>query len=331
VSAEPIHAHNRLATAIVALIALAAPLSFAPPSAAQPWPQRPVRLILPLPPGSGTDIAGRLFAERLTERWGQPVLVENRQGADGIAAVSAFMTARDNHTLLLSFAGIITINPLVHDKLPYDPARDLVPITPAFDNFLGVAVTALLNVDSLTDLVRVARAQPGKLNWAATPGLPHYILLALQRSAKLDMAQVAYRDFAPAYQDLTTGRLHVAGTGLPTLLPHHRAGTSKIVVVTNRERAPQAPDVPTAAEAGFPELTFEGTVGLYGWRDIPEALRQRISADIRAVATDPGFRARLIMSGVVPRTGTPEEFVAAIEEQRAKIATIHQAGAKPPQ
>jgi tripartite-type tricarboxylate transporter receptor subunit TctC len=297
----------------------------------QTWPQRTVRLILPLPPGSGTDIAGRLFAERLTERWGQAVVVENRQGADGITAVTAFLGARDNHTLLLSFAGVITINPLVHDKLPYDPAQDLVPISPMVDNFLGVSVTPHLNLGTLADLVKAARAQPGKLNWAATPGLPHYILLALQRSARLDMVQVAYRDFAPAYGDLTTGRLHVAATGLPTLVPHHRAGTSRILVVTNRERAPQAPDVPTAAEAGFPELTFEGTVGLYGWRDMPQELRQRISADIRDVAADPAFRTRLVSGGVVPRTGTPEEFVAAIEEQRGKIAAIHQASAKAPQ
>jgi tripartite-type tricarboxylate transporter receptor subunit TctC len=257
--------------------------------------------------------------------------VENRQGADGIAAVTSFLSARDNHTLLLSFAGVITINPLVHDRLPYDPARDLVPVTPMIDNFLAIAATAQLNAGSLRELVAAARAQPGKLNWAATPGLPHYILLALQKAARLDMVQVGYRDFAPAYQDLATGRLHVAGTGLPTLLPHHRAGTSRILMVSNRERAPQAPDVPTAAEAGFPELTFEGTVGLYGWRDIAPELRQRIAADVRTIAADPALRTRLVGAGVVPRAGTPEEFVAAIEEQRSKIAAIHQASAKPSQ
>ena len=321
-----------IANTIIRLaLAIGAASVLAVAAAAQTWPQRPVRVILPLPPGSGTDIAGRLFAERLTERWGQPVVIENRQGADGLAAVTTFLAARDNHTLLLSFAGVITINPLVHDKLPYDPAKDLVPITPMVDNFLGVSVTPHLNVDSLAGLVQAARAQPGKLNWAATPGLPHYILLALQKSAQLDMVQVGYRDFAPAYGDLTTGRLHVAATGVPTLTPHHRAGTGKLVVVTNRERAPQVPDVPTAAEAGFPELTFEGTVGLYGWRDMAEELRHRIAADIRTVAADPAFRARLITGGVVPRTGTPEEFVAAIEEQRGKIAAIHRGSAKPPQ
>ena len=126
----------------------------------------------------------------------------------------------------------------------------------------------MLKVDSLADLVKTAKTQPGKLNWAATPGLPYYVLLALQKYAGIEMVQVAYRDFAPAYQDLNQGRLHVAGTGVPTLVPHHRAGTAKLMFVTNRQRSPQAPDVPTASEAGYPDLTFEGVSGIYGWRDM---------------------------------------------------------------
>lgn len=294
------------------------------------WPQKTVRFIIPLPPGSGTDLAGRLVAERLTERWGQPVVVENRQGADGIPAVSSFLSARDNHTFLLSFAGVITFNALLHERLPYDPATDLVPIAPVIDNFLGVSATALLKVNSLAELVQAARAQPGKLNWAATPGLPYYVLLALQKSAGIDMVQVSYRDFAPAYHDLNQGRLHVAATGVPTLAPHHQAGTAKLLFVTNRDRSPQTPDVPTAAEAGYGELTFEGTVGLYGWRDMPASLKERIATDLNAITGDPAFRARAIAVGTAPRGGTPAAFAAAIEEQRAKIAAIHQASAKSP-
>jgi tripartite-type tricarboxylate transporter receptor subunit TctC len=152
---------------------------------------------------------------------------------------------------------------------------------PVVDNFLGVAATAQLKVDSLAELVRAARAQPGKLNWAATPGLPYYVLLALQRSAGIDMVQVSYRDFAPAYQDLNQGRLHVAATGVPTLAPHHRAGTAKLLFVTNRDRSPQTPDVPTATEAGYAELTFEGTVGLYGWRGMSANLKDRSRSQYR--------------------------------------------------
>jgi len=294
------------------------------------WPQKMVRFIVPLPPGSGMDLSARLVAERLTERWGQPVMVENRQGADGIPAVTTFLTARDHHTFLSSFAGIVTFNHILPERLPYDP-KALLPIAPVVDNFLGVSATAVLKVDTLADLVKAAKARPGKLNWAATPGLPYYVLLALQKYAGIEMVQVAYRDFAPAYQDLNQGRLHVAGTGVPTLVPHHRAGTAKLMFVTNRERAPQAPDVPTASEAGYPDLTFEGVGGIYGWRDTPAEIKQRIVADLRTIIADPAFRARVVSVGTAPRTGTPEQFAAAIEEQRAKIAAIHQATAKPAQ
>ena len=313
-----------------ALVTGAAHAQPSPQTSFPTWPQKTVRFVIPLPPGSGTDLAGRLVAERLTECWGQPVVVENRQGADGIPAVSSFLSARDNHTFLLSFAGVITFNALLHERLPYDPATDLVPIAPVIDNFLGVSATALLKVNSLAELVQAARAQPGKLNWAATPGLPYYVLLALQKSAGIDMVQVSYRDFAPAYQDLNQGRLHVAATGVPTLAPHHQAGTAKLLFVTNRDRSPQTPDVPTAAEAGYGELTFEGTVGLYGWRDMPVSLKERIAADLNAITADPAFRARAIAVGTAPRSGTPAAFAAAIEEQRAKIAAIHQASGKSP-
>jgi tripartite-type tricarboxylate transporter receptor subunit TctC len=295
----------------------------------QPWPLKTVRLILPLPPGSGMDLTARLVAERLTERWGQPVVVENRQGADGIPAVAGFLSARDNHTFLFSFAGIVTFNHLLHDRLPYDP-KELVPVAPVIDNFLGVAASAVLKIETLADLVKAAKAQPGKLNWAATPGLPYYVLIALQKNAGIDMVQVAYRDFAPAYQDLNQGRLHVAGTGVPTLLPHHQAGTARLLFVTNRERSPQAPDVPTAAEAGYPDLTFDGVSGIYGASDTPAEVKARIAADIRAIIADPAFRARVIAVGTAPRLGTPEEFAAAIEEQRARIAAIHQSSDKKP-
>jgi tripartite-type tricarboxylate transporter receptor subunit TctC len=287
-------------------------------------------VILPLPPGSATDLAARLFAQRLAERWGQPVIVENRQGADGIPAVVSFLGARDNHTLLFSFAGLITINPLTHDKLPYDPARDLVPIASAVDNFFGVAASETLKVASLGDFIKLVRAQPGKLNWAATPGLPDYIFAALQKIAGIEMAQVSYRDFAPALQDLGEGRIQVAVTGLSLLLPQVQTGKAKLLMVTNHERAPLAPDVPTANEVGYPELTFDGVVGFYGWRDMPDDLKEHIAADVRAVGADPAVRARIENAGSAVRVGSPAAFAAAIEEQRAKIVAVAGAmGEKP--
>ena len=317
------------ASAAIALFAgLAATPSALAQAQAQPWPQRTVRFIVPLPPGSGMDLSARVVAERLSQKWGQPVVVENRQGADGIPAVTAFFSARDNHTFLFSFGGIVTFNHLLHGKLPYDPS-ELLPIVPVIDNFLGVSVTAMLKVNTLAELIAAAKTQPGKLNYAATPGLPVYVLQALQRATGIELANVPYRDFAPAYQDLNQGRLHVIGTGVPTQVAHHRAGTAKMLFVTNRERSPQVPDVPTAKEAGFPDLTFEGVSGVYGWRGMPAEIRQRVVADVGEIVADPDFRARVLKVGTVPRTGTPEEFAAAIEAQRKQVAAIHAATAKP--
>lgn len=294
----------------------------ATPTSAESWPQRTVRVIVPLPPGTATDLVTRLFAEKLSERWRQPVVVENRQGADGIPAVAGFVAARDDHTLLCSFAGILTINPLVYEKLPYDPVRDLVPVVSLAENFIGIAVSKTLNVNSLDEFVTLARSQPRKLNWAATPAVPLYAFVALQNSTGIEMVQVSYRDFTPALQDVGEGRIQAVATGLALLLPQVQAGKIRLLMVTSRQRSPQAPEVPTASEAGYPELTFDSVVGFYGWRDMPAELKERIAADVRAVATDSVIAARVASSGSALRVGTPAEFAAAIEKQRAQIAAI---------
>jgi tripartite-type tricarboxylate transporter receptor subunit TctC len=286
------------------------------------WPQRSVRIVLPLSAGGATDLAARLFAERLAQRWHQPVIVENRPGVDGIVGVSGFVNARDDHALLFSFAGPITINPLVYDKLPYDPARDLVPIAPAIDNFFCIAVSTTVEVKSVEALIALARAQPGKLNWAATAGLPQYIFAALQKSAQIELTQVPYRDFGPALQDFAQGRLQTLAVGPALVLPQVAAGRARLLMVTNRQRSPLAPEVPTAREAGFPELEFEGVVGFYGWRDMPRELRERVAADVKAAGADPALVQRLRESGVVVRTGGPDELAEAIKAQGTKVHAL---------
>lgn len=313
------------ALALVVIMACAASASRAQSSQAQSWPQTTVKLILPLGPGSATDVTARLYAERLAERWGKPVVVENRPGPDGIVAVAAFVGAHDGHTLLFSIGGPVTINPVSHEKLSYDPARDLVPIAPASDSYLAVAVSASLGVNSIDELIRRAQAEPGKLSWAATPGLPQFIFAGFTKGAGLDMVQVGYRDFSPALQDLAEGRIQVVATGLLPLLPLAQAGKIKLLAVTNRERSSAAPELVTAREIGHPELSADGFQGFFGWRDMPSDLRERIAADVRAVAADPALKQKLAALGQAVRTGTPADFVAMIEEQRAKIAAIAQA------
>ena len=278
-------------------------------------------IIVPLPAGSGTDIAARWCAERLAVRWGKPVIVENRQGSDGIPAVMGVVGARDNHTFLFSFAGVVTINPLIHEKLPYD-VRDLVPIASVADNFLAIGVSATLNVNTLAEFVTLARTQPGKLNWAATPGLPHYVFAAIQKSTGIELVRASYREFGPALADLGEGRIHAVASSISIMAPPVDAGRARMLMVVNRARSPLAPDVPTAAEAGYPELTFDGVVGFYGTRDMPAEIIDRVAADVAAVASDPALAARLASLGSALRVGTTAEFAAAIEDQRAKIAAI---------
>jgi len=313
------------------LVGVAAALAAVPPPArAQGWPQRTVKLIVPLPPGTATDVTARLYGERLSARWGKSVVIENRPGPDAMVAVTSFVSGRDDHTLLFSFGGPITINPVLHEKLPYDPERDLVPIVSASDSFIAVAVTAALGVASMDDLVKRAKAEPGKLNWAATAGLPQFAFAGFQKSAGLDMTKVSYRDFTPAFQDVSEGRISVAATGLVTLLPLARAGKVRLLLVNNRTRSPAAPEIPTASEAGYPELAVDGFQGFFGWRDMPAELRQQIAVDVRAAAADPALGARLSSIGQAVRAGTTDDFVAMIEEQRAKIAAIARAiGLKP--
>ena len=309
---------------ILAILIAAVALPAAAQAQSSAWPNRTVRVITPLGPGSGMDIAARTFAERLSQRWGQAVVVENRQGADGILAVQAMMADRDNHSLLFSFAGLISINPLINDKLPYDPARDVVPVAAALDSTLAVVATASINASTLQEFVALARAEPGKLNWAATTGLPLYVVAALQKSANIDITQIAYRDFAPAFQDFAGGRVHLLATGITLLLPQVASGRGRFLMIPNRDRSPLAPDVPTAREAGFPDLTFDATNGFYGWRDMPEELKNKIAADVRAIASDPAVAERLKATGAVMRPGTPADFAAAIEEQRKKVAAVMQ-------
>jgi tripartite-type tricarboxylate transporter receptor subunit TctC len=311
------HAFHLVAAALVAALALSPA-----PAIAEAWPQRTVRVIVPLPAGSGTDIAARWCAERLAARWGKPVIVENRQGSDGIPAVTGVIGARDNHTFLFSFAGVVTINPLIHEKLPYDPVHDLVPIVSVVDNFLAIGVSATLNVNTLAEFVTLARARPGKLNWAATPGLPHYVFAAIQKSTGIELVRASYREFGPALSDLGEGRIHAVASSISIMTPPVQAGRARMLMVVNRERSPLAPEVPTAAEAGYPELTFDGVVGFYGTRDMPAEIIDRVAADVAAVAADPALAARLASLGSALRVGTTAEFAAAIEEQRAKIAAI---------
>lgn len=286
------------------------------------WPHRTVRIIAPVPAGSGSDFSARLFAERLSQRWGQPVIVENRPGADGVIGVSAFLSTDDDHTLLFAISAVFTVLPITHEKLPYDPVRELVPISPTSDVVLAIAATEKQSIRTLDGLVQTARAQPGKLNWASSPGLPPFVVGGFLKNAKLDLAFISYRDLAPALQDLGEGRIDVFVHALGVIMPQVQAGRARLLAVASEVRVPLAPDVPTVTEAGFPELRMDGVVGFFGKHGMSDTLRDRIASDVRAVANDPGIRERLAAVGQAARPGTAAEFAALLDEHHRRLADL---------
>jgi tripartite-type tricarboxylate transporter receptor subunit TctC len=310
-------------------IGVAAIASVTQGSADALWPRRTVRLIVPFGPGSATDIAGRLYADRLSKRWGQPVIVENRPGGDFIIGVSAFLGSHDDHSLLLATVSPITVNPLLKETLPYDPA-ELAPISLATEVSVAIAVPAGLKAQNLNELIALARARPGELNWAATPGGTYLTFAGFQKNANLPIANVPYRDIVQAQNDLSAGRIHIMICATAIVLPQVNSGKLRLIAVTNRQRAGIIPDVPTATEAGHPELRLEGPVGFFATRSLPREILLKISADVRSVAADPELAARLFNTGQTVSGSMPEEFGAMIEAQRARMVELVEAvGAKP--
>jgi len=302
----------------LALMAVAAVTLMA--SAETKWPTRPVRFILTLGAGSGSDIGARLLADRLSPRWGEPVVVENRPGGDAIVAINAFVSAHDDHVLLFAPSSSFTAHPFLHDNLPYR-SSDLVPITRVSNTIITISVPASLNVNSLKELAAMARAEPGKLNWAGVTGALDFVFAGWLKQEGLNINKVPYRNPVDAANDLAEGRVQVYEAALAIVRPQLESGKIKLLAVTNSVRAPTQPNLPTVAEAGYPALTIDGLVGLFGPTGMPLDLRQRITADIRAMV-DPTIEDRLTTTGQLTNIGGPEEFGKSIDEQRAKIAAF---------
>jgi tripartite-type tricarboxylate transporter receptor subunit TctC len=307
-----------LVSAIIALLGVASCAQDAPAQ----WPSRPVRLIVPFGAGTGTDLTARLFAPLLSERWGVPVLVDNRPGGDSIIGMQAFVASDDGHTLLFAPGGSVTVVPLQHEQLPFDPAEDVVPVAAATRLSMGIAATKSLGVSSLAELVAAARSQPGKYRWAAAPGVPELIFSAFLQLEGLDMTHVAYRDLPNALRDLAAGRIHVMAASVTTMTPQLQMNAARLIAVTSSERSRFAPSVPTVIEAGYPALAVDSQWGFFGWRGMPEELRARIAEDIRITAADAALVARLAAMGQVADAGSAAGFGAEIARQRAQIAAI---------
>jgi len=308
----------RLALALSLVATLAVVTAAIVPSLAADWPTRPVRFILTLGAGSGSDIGARLFADRLSKRWGQPVVVDNRPGGDGIVAINAFVSARDDHVLLFAPSSSFTAHPFLHENLPYK-LSDLVPITRVSNTIITIAVPVSLKVDSIAELAALARAEPGKLNWAGVTGALDFMFAGWLKQEGLNINKVPYRNPVDAANDLAEGRVQVYESALAIVRPQLQSGKIKLLAVTNTVHAPGDPKLPTVEEAGHPSLTIDGLLGLFGPPGMPRELRERITADFHAVADDT-IKDRLVTTGQLMNIGGPDELAKSIDEQRAKIA-----------
>jgi tripartite-type tricarboxylate transporter receptor subunit TctC len=302
----------------LAAFVLAATAAIAQAPAAQIWPQRPVKFLVTLGPGSGVDIGARMIADRLSQRWGQPVIVENRPGGDGLVAINAFVGANDDHVLLAAPSGSFTAHPLIYKSLAYKPS-DLAPIARVSNTIIVMAVPASLEVKSVAELVAMARARPGKLNWAGTTGSNEFLFASFLKNAGIEMSKVPYRNLVEAANDLAVGRIEVNVTAFAIARPQLEAGKIRLLALTNTARAAVLPDLPTVREAGYPDLELDGLVGLFGPPTIPERVRESIAADVRQ-AMDATVEDRLSLTGQIPNFGGPAEFAVSIEQQRSRLA-----------
>lgn len=321
-----------------ALAALPAPSILGPSVAAgDPAPPTPVvvarpwRLIVPLPPGSSPDIAARLFADAFARRRGHNVAVENRVGGVGAVAGEAFAQSRPGEALFFGVGDLLTVAPLTQDRSPFADRAAFVPVSSVASDPMAVVVPASMPVRTLAEMVDHARARPGALNWYAAPGTSLYIAFnAFLRRLGIDAVYVSFRGLMLV--EVAQGHVHLALGSIAAALPHVWAGGVRLLATAGYGRVPVVPDLPTTADAGFPELLVEGVHGLFGWRGMPDAAREALSSDARAVLADPPLVERYAAAGLRARGSTAAAFSAELDGHRERWAALaREFGAMPRQ
>lgn len=291
-----------------------------PLAQAQQFPSKPVRIINPFAPGGATDIIARSMAQKLTETWGQAVVVENRTGASGAIGVELVAkSAPDGYTLLMATQTTHAANPALYPKLPYDAAKDFAPLTLAGSTPLALMVHPSLPVSNVKELIDYARRNPAKLVYASGGnGTSQHLTTELMKSmSNTFMLHIPYRGAGPALADLLGGQVDLMFDNLPTALPHIKAGKLRGLAVTTAARSPLAPELPTMAEAGLPGFELSTWFAFFAPAATPRALVDKISADMRRALAQSDMKERLAGLGVVVIASTPNELAAF---QRAELA-----------
>lgn len=282
------------------LLAGAAATPFA--ARAQTFPTRPIRIVVGFPPGGGSDLVARPIAQKMAETLGQPVVVENRAGANATLALDfVAKSPPDGYTIAHVNSSVIAINPLLYRNLPFDAKRDFAPIATVTIGGLMVFIPAELPPNTLGELVEYIRARPGQLNYgSAGPGsIVHLAYELFVRQNRLDLVNVQYRGSAPALSDMLAGRVHLMIDGINVGKPQVDAGKLKALAFLGPSRSPAMPHIPTSAEAGFPNLQVTGWQGFVAPARTPPAVLDRLQDAMRAAVTDPAMKALFLTQGVV--------------------------------
>ena len=293
-------------------------------AAAQDFPSKPIKLIVPFPPGGPNDIVARVVGQRMSELVRQPIVIENRSGQAGVLGTDAVAKAApDGYTIGIVSASSLVINPFM-EKTPYDVAKDIAPVT------LNVTVPEMLVVASnvpannMAELIALAKAQPGKLNFASAGigGLPHLAGELFKLTAKIDIVHVPYRGAAPAINDLLGQQVQMTFLDLPVILPQIKAGTLRPIALGAPKRSPTAPDVPTTAEVGMPDLLIENWYGMIGPAGLPRDVLDRINRVAVEAMSDPSVQDKLADQGLTLVPQTPEQFRSFIAAESVKWAKV---------
>lgn len=301
--------------------------------AADAYPSRAMRMIVPFPPGGGTDIMGRTVAAKLSESFSVQVVVDNRGGAGGIIGTELAAKANpDGHTLLMGSVSTISINPSLHKKLPFDTVRDLAPISLMASTPSVLVVTASLPVKSVKDLIALAKSKPGQLNFSsAGSGTSHHLGGELFKvMAGIELVHVPYKGTAPAVTDLVSGQVAMMIANMPAVMPMIKAGRLKPLAVTTLQRSSLMADLPTMAESGVPGFEVIIWYGVLAPSGIPKPIISRLNQEIKKIVQIPDVKERLAAQGAEAISSTPEEFARKIKEDMNKWAKIVQSsGARP--
>ena len=305
---------------VLAALALAAPAA----ALSQPYPGKPVRLIVTFAPGGGTDLVARAVVPKLSEGLGQPVVVENRAGANGaVGADAVAKSAPDGYTLCACAAGTMVIGPHL-TKQPFDSVKDFAPVSLLAASPFVVTVHPSVSATSIRELIQLAKANPGKINFGSSGvgGAPHLSTELFKSMAGIDMVHVAYKGLGPAMTDLLGGQIQLMFADVGVVAPHLRSGKLRALAASGRNRSPVLPDLPTVAEAGVSGYAAGTWYGVFAPAGTPAPIVARVSAEIRKALAVPEVNGALVAQGVEPASSTPDQFTEFMREEHAKWGNV---------